>query len=462
MNKILIGLFLTAFTFVANAATIENKTSQFDEILTDISDASADTAKNALAEQVRAQRAALDAASDSDAMSKRSTTTSGGNSCDKNLRTCMQEKCGKDYSKCAGDTDTLWGTKMESCRRNVTCTGEEYKLFTTEIKADRDLNAKLASYNAIIDCGNKYNDCIITECGPKFNKCLGKAAGDTAISKCEKIAKSCTEQDSGLASRTMNVFGTLRGNAEKQVQRDQERLYELREKMSSVCSRLGAMLDERSFDCVYSVNFYADSGSTLYASKKAYAGSTFSCNQNWFGIDITTFKENAYRLTQEQTSASSAMMGAGLGVGAGALTSGALDRAMDRAKADRALNSELCESTGGKWNKTTNLCNCGKDSKYDDEAGCVDKDDEDEETDEELPFELPDGVTLDDLKDMDDSELDALAEKYKISGPIKNKIKNRIKKEQNKKEKKEKNKKEKTNLLEKAIGVKKGSVNKTK
>ena len=101
------------------------------------------------------------------------------------------------------------------------------------------MNARIASYNSIVDCGNRYNNCIVTECGQKFTKCLGKRAGDAAISKCEKIAKTCTQQDSGLASRTLNVFGTLRVDAEKQVAADEKRLYELRDKMRDTCGRLG-------------------------------------------------------------------------------------------------------------------------------------------------------------------------------------------------------------------------------
>ncbi len=316
---------------------IEDKTSMFDEILGDATSAS-DTSKSSLAERVRAQRAALDAA-DAAAAAKsqiQNALTSGKNACDQNLRACMKSKCGDDYTKCAGDTDTLWGTKLDTCRRDLPCTGEEYRLFTAEIKADRDMNARIASYNAIIDCGNNYNDCIANECGQNFSKCLGKKTGDAAIAACSKLAKSCTEQDSGLSSRMMEVFGTLRQDAEKQVQRDEERLYELRDLMRETCGRLGAMFDERTLDCVYTVNFYAGQDNTLYASKKAYAGSTFNCDQNWFGVDITTFKENAFRLTREQKSATSALLGSGVGMAVGAVTSGAIDRAIDRHKAERA------------------------------------------------------------------------------------------------------------------------------
>jgi len=206
------------------------------------------------------------------------------------------------------------------------------------------MNARVAQYNAIVDCGNKYNSCIIEKCGTTFSQCLGKSAGDKAIQDCSKIAKECQERDSGLASRMMGAFGTLRQDAEKQVIRDEEKLYALRDEMANTCKRLGAMFDERTLDCVYTVNFYAGEDNTLYASKKLYAGSTFNCEPNWFGIDVTTFMENAFRLTREQTAASSAMLGAGLGIGVGAVTSGAIDRAVDRTKAEKELKKAKKEN----------------------------------------------------------------------------------------------------------------------
>ena len=382
-----LGCIVTAFTLVYTipntaiaSSDIEDKTSQFDEFLDDVNEEMNVGAESELAEKIRKQRAALNAQSArSNAAIAKSSASSGKNKCDQDLRACMKGKCGDDFSKCAGDTDTIWGDKMDLCRMKTKCSGEEYRLFNTEIKADRDLNAQLSFYNATIKCGNEYNDCIITECGTTFTKCLGKTAGDKAIQKCSKIAQKCTEQDSGLASRTMETFGNLRGNAEKAIVRDEKRLYELRDSMRSACSRLGAMFDERSLDCVYTVEFYAGEDNTLYASKKAYAGSTFSCTQNWFGVDITTFMENAFRLTRAQTSASSAALGAGVGTAVGAITSGAIDRAVDRAKAERALGEELCDQSDGKWQKALNRCKCPDGTKWDDEEGCLIKDDADED-----------------------------------------------------------------------------------
>ena len=328
---------------------IEDKTSQFDEILDDTMSAGPDSSASSLADKIRAQRAAYETKEKVSAATQmqKDAAASGKNACDQGLRKCMQEKCGKDYSKCAGDTDTTWGNKMDLCRRDLPCTGHEYALFVPEIKADRDMNARIAGYNAIIECGNSYNSCIFAECGTQFEKCLGKKAGDKAISKCEKIAKNCTKQDSGLASRMMSAFGAVRQDAEKTVQRDEKRLYELRDAMRDTCKRLGAMFDERTLDCVYTVNFYAGEKNTLYASKKAYAGGTFSCDQNWFGVDITTFKENAFRATRDQKSATSALLGSGVGMAVGAVTSGAIDRAIDRHKAEKAMDKaqdEHCEA----------------------------------------------------------------------------------------------------------------------
>lgn len=347
---------------------IENKAVQFSTTLASESASRRDLNAESLAESIRRQRAALDAksASDTAIASAAASLSSGQSACDIGLRDCMKQKCGNDYSKCATDGDTIWGDKMDACRRNVTCTGHQYAMFSKEIKADRDMNAKLASYNKIIDCGNSYNDCIVTECGVTYSKCLGKTAGDAAISKCGTIAKNCTQADSGLASRTMDVFATLRVDAEKQIAADEKRLYEMRDKMRSVCQRMGAMFDERSLVCVYTVNFFAGNSTTPMASKKIYAGSTFDCTQDWFGIDVTTFKENAYRYTRSQTSASSALMGSGLGIGVGAVTSGAIDRAIDRQKANKALKNAEKEHEANYGDKESDQSN--KDDKKDKKA----------------------------------------------------------------------------------------------
>ena len=318
----------------------ENKTSMFDSAIgASSTSSSGTTSDDELAAMIRQQRNALNAVDAAAASQKaaRVSVSTGQNACDIGLRQCMQSKCGKDFTNCSGDTDTAWGDKMDLCRLKLKCTGHEYQLFTAQIKADRDANAKLSNYNKIIDCGNRYNNCIINECGNKFSKCLGKSAGDLAISKCKKIQTECIQMDNGLASRTMNVFATLRQDAEKQIQRDEQRLYDMRDEMEITCRRLGAMFDQRSLDCVYTINFFADNKSTPYASKKAYAGGVFDCDPGWFGIDITTFKENAYRETIAQKSASAAMLGSGAGVAAGAITSGAIDRALDTQKAKKAI-----------------------------------------------------------------------------------------------------------------------------
>lgn len=341
---------------VANAATtstpiaVNNKTSKFNAVLSETGASASDTSTNELADTIRRQRALLDA-------QNTKTTTKGNNSqsgittsnaCDKALRDCMTEKCGKNFTKCAKDSTTIWGNKMDSCRRNTKCTGHEYSLIAPEILADRDAYIKLSYYQSVVDCGEMYNSCIFDICGKTMNGCLSKSAGDSAVAKCKSIADECKEYDNGLAARAMGVFGDLRTIATKNVARDEQELYKLRDLMQTQCTRLGAMFDERTLDCVFTVNFFAGEDNTLMASKKLYAGDTFKCEPEWFGIDITTFKENAYRLTRSQKSASMAAMGAGFGTAAGLWTSGAVTRAMDTQDAESAAK-EQCIANGGEW-----------------------------------------------------------------------------------------------------------------
>jgi len=335
--------------------TLENKSDQFT--LRSSEDASG--SDNYLAETIKKQRAAFEANAAEEAAdaAMKKSLAGGSNKCDKDLRACIKTKCGNNFEKCALDGDTDLGIKYDACRTKTQCSAEEFSLFTREISEDIRLSAKLSSYDKVIKCGNSYNDCIIKECGKTFNNCLGKPQGDKALSKCENIAKQCTEQDSGLVSRVGTIFGSLRQEAEKEVKKDEERMYELRDLMRTQCEHLGAMFDERSFDCVYTVNFFAgEDQSTPKASRKAYAGNTFTCMQEWFGINVTTYKENAYRLTKSQTEASSAMLGSGLGTAIGTITSGALDRSLQTQKAKKELGQAECDNNGGKWSKALGKC----------------------------------------------------------------------------------------------------------
>lgn len=320
---------------------IINKSSEFEVAVSTVLE-SADT-DNSFAEQIRKQRAALAAneATTSAQSAQEKALATSTNTCDNGLRKCMIEKCGKDFTECALDGATIFGDKLNACRRATECTAEEFRMFSTEITADRDMNVRLSSYDKVINCGNQYNACIINECGTTYNKCLGKTYADAAIQKCSTIAKECTESDSGLANRFGTAIGKLRENAEKEVKKDEERLYALRDMMMSNCRKLGAMFDERSFDCVFTVNFFAGNDqSTPMASRKRYAGDTFVCMQEWFGINVTTYRENAYRETRAQTGASSAMLGSGVGTAVGLVTSGAIDRALDTQKAKKAVKEE--------------------------------------------------------------------------------------------------------------------------
>ncbi len=334
---------------------VDNKTSVFDDVMSEIGASDTDAAANARAEAIRRQRALLDGASNQTTGPSVSITA---NACDAELRKCMMERCGNDFTKCANDSSTIWGQKIEGCRAKTKCTAHEFTLLAPEILADRDANVKMQHYNSVINCGNRYNDCIFTQCGTTLNKCLAKKDGDNAISKCASIANECKSMDNGLASRAMSAFGNLRTIATARVKADEARLYELRDLMRAQCNRFGAMFDERTLDCVYTVNFFAGEDNTLMASKKLYSGDSFQCNANWFGVDITTYIENAQRLTRSQKSASAAALGAGLGTAAGMLSSGAIGRAIN------THNAEDCSAT---LRSTTHV----KSAKYDANGNCI-------------------------------------------------------------------------------------------
>lgn len=365
---VLFGIICTTFIFAESklhAATVANKSSTFSTQLNNRDDDGGNDSE--LAEKIRAQRAAIEARENRDAATTQTKTSAKQNNCDNDLRKCISAQCGANYKKCETDSDITFSDKLTACRKETTCTAHEFTLFTNEIKEDKKQAIDLAMYNTVIDCGNSYNDCIIQQCGPKFNKCLSKSNGDNAIAACKQIAQNCTEADSALVGRIGNVFGIVRQDAEKQIKADETKLQQLRDKMRSSCRATGAMFDDRTLDCVFNVSFYAgDDQKTPKASRKLYAGSLFDCTPDWFGIDVTTFKENAYRLTRSQTAASSAMLGAGVGTAVGAITSGAIGRAIDTKKAKDALQDE-CEKAG----KTV------KDGK------CVDKEADDNDDDEE-------------------------------------------------------------------------------
>lgn len=315
-----------------------NKSGKFDKVLS--SSTTSSLADNSFADLIKKQREAIATkeARDSEELSNKNALKIGTNQCDNGLRKCMQEKCGEKFTQCALDGATVFGDKINACKRNLKCTGEEIKLFSAEIMADRDFNVRTALYDSVVDCGKKYNRCMINECGSMFDKCLGKSASDAAIMACKKVADECREQDSGLSERVGVVLGKLRDYAEVDVKKDEERMYALRDLMRASCEKIGALFDERTFDCVYTISFFAGENAEYpMASRKRYAGDKFICTPEWFGIDVTTYKENAYRETRAQKGASSAMLGAGLGTGAAMVTSGAIQRGIDRQKAGTNL-----------------------------------------------------------------------------------------------------------------------------
>ena len=121
---------------IIDTPIIENKSSQFDTSLDIALSTNTDIGAADLAAKIREQRAALDAA---DAMAANAATTqsalaAGKNACDAGLRQCITEKCGANFGKCSSDTDTAFGTKLDSCRGGLKCTANEFKIFVFKNK----------------------------------------------------------------------------------------------------------------------------------------------------------------------------------------------------------------------------------------------------------------------------------------------------------------------------------------
>jgi hypothetical protein len=323
---------------------VDNKSALFGTAITETSFDDMTDSDNYLARQIQEQIAAYDKPKGQN----NSQSVSGAQICDTNLRSCMKEKCGADFTKCAKDNTVAWGAKMDACRTKTSCTGHEYALLAPEILADRDMNVRTTYYKSVKSCGQKYNNCIWGKCGNNMQKCLAKQDEDKAVSACASIARGCREQDSGLVARMTSAFGELRSDALNQAKKDEQRLYDLRDLMRSTCQGLGAAFDDRTLDCVYTASFFAANLEAPVASKKLYAGDTFKCNPDWFGVDVTTFLENASRTTRAQKSASMALLGSSVGTAAGLLTSGAIQNAWDTVET-RKEAKEACEKAGKKW-----------------------------------------------------------------------------------------------------------------
>ncbi|MCL2017702.1 MAG: hypothetical protein FWG80_02950 [Alphaproteobacteria bacterium] len=366
--------------------------------------------ETALAKTIRAQREAFAAAAAMESyqadLARFSSGT--GNTCDSGLRKCMAERCGKDFSDCTGDGDTVWGNKIESCGRTTNCSGRELILFSAEIKADRDQNALLARFEAVERCGRQYNECILGNCSDptcnetniragrcNFDKCLSKSEGDAVIAKCRDIAERCREQDSGLAGRAMTLFAELRVDVEKEIVRWEEQLYKMREDMRNECRSISGVFDDRSLSCVFHVELTATGFESAAATRTLAAGDEYMCTPEWFGVDISTYIENAARYEREQQGAINAVMGAGMGMAAGSILSGEMSRNTATRNAQTDLDKEVCEQAGKtewksqligngkcvctekdfKWNKKEKKCIEQSQCKGND---CDDDDDEDE------------------------------------------------------------------------------------
>ena len=136
---ILFGITCTTFMLAGSrlhaADVIENKSSTFSTQLNNRTDSTSND--SAIAEKIRAQRAAIDARDNRNTATAQIKSSATQNSCDNDLRKCINNTCGANYKKCETDSDTTFSDKLNACRKNTTCTAHEFTLFTNEIKEDK-------------------------------------------------------------------------------------------------------------------------------------------------------------------------------------------------------------------------------------------------------------------------------------------------------------------------------------
>jgi len=146
--------------------------------------------------------------------------------------------------------------------------------------------------------------------------------------------------------RTQQVFGYIRSEATKQAATLEKELYALRDAMQKECLLSRGRFDTRSFDCVYTVEFWTNQNEELpMASRIIPANSEFMCTPDWFGVNVTNYQENATRFNTASVGASNAAMGSALGTAIGAVTSGGVSRAIETHKAKKDLQKE-CNRPG--------------------------------------------------------------------------------------------------------------------
>ena len=110
---ILFGIVCTTFVWAERtgfAAPIENKSSTFSTQLANRDDDDGGT-NSEISEQIRAQRAAIQARENREANATKTKTSAKQNNCDSDLRKCITNQCGANYKKCETDSDTTFSDK---------------------------------------------------------------------------------------------------------------------------------------------------------------------------------------------------------------------------------------------------------------------------------------------------------------------------------------------------------------
>ncbi|MDR1697248.1 MAG: hypothetical protein LBR41_03475 [Rickettsiales bacterium] len=315
----------------APTPSIPDRSSYFADIFAAARPASAGgpTSGAALRDSVRAQRAAADIAATGGAI------TSARSTCDADLRGCMIGLCGDDtYSKCWTDNSIEWNRKMTSCRAKSKCTTAEFDIIAPEFILDRDQFSSDSSFTIRTTCNINHNNCILQNCGRELKDCQNEAGQNRALAACP-ISRECEMVDNGMVGRSRSLFAALRIDYNEEQFANRQRMRELVDIMRNECAAQKGSYDEEGMTCVYSVELAANvyqnmvdrgrvdmgqANMVTLASRKLYAAAVYQCTEDWFGVDISTYMENAERRTANDRIAYNSALASGLAGAAGTVT----------------------------------------------------------------------------------------------------------------------------------------------
>lgn len=237
-------------------------------------------------------------------------------SCDETWRQCLQgsDVCGTNYILCTTLSPIEFSNRISVCPKKIgDCTVSNATV--KEVINNKDDYMKVSKADSILECGETMSNCIMDICGKGFTKCAKSIS--VAKTNCGYIADECSRVDPALWVRTATALNFAKGQMNAEITKIENRMAEIESELRAECSKNNFAFDSSKMQCIGVVDFNA-MGMVLQ-SKRMSAGSVGNCSDEFFGLDITTYRQNAANETIKQKTVSNTISGAMLGMGVGSL-----------------------------------------------------------------------------------------------------------------------------------------------